>query len=80
MDYRDITSEISFGSVVVCLCCKALCKINHKFCIVIANVVLLQVMFGVTHACAVDGFSGMIVAFVTMPVKNNLEIYAHLFK
>ena len=24
-----------------------------------------------------DGFSGKIVGFVTMPVKNNIEIYAH---
>ena len=42
--------------------------------------IILQVMFGVTHVCAVDGYSGMIVAFATMPVKNNLEIYANLFK
>ena len=35
------------------------------------------VMYGVTHICAVDGFSGKIVGFVTMPVKNNIEIYAH---
>ena len=42
--------------------------------------ITLQVIYGVTHVCAVDGYSGMIVAFATMPVKNNLEIYAHLFK
>jgi len=28
----------------------------------------------------VDGFSGMIVGFVTMPVKNDVEIYSNLFK
>ena len=38
------------------------------------------VMFGVTHICAVDGYSGKIVEFVTMPVKNNVEIYAHFFR
>jgi len=38
------------------------------------------VMFGVTHICAVDGYSGKIVGFITMPVKNNVEIYMHLFR
>ena len=38
------------------------------------------VMYGVTHVCARDGFSGKIVAFISMPVKNNLEIYNHLFR
>ncbi len=38
------------------------------------------VMFGVTHICAVDGYSGKIVGFITMPVKNNVEIYTHLFR
>ena len=38
------------------------------------------VMYGVTHICAVDGFSGKIVGFVTMPVKNNIEIYTHFFR
>ena len=38
------------------------------------------VMFGVTHICALDGYSGKIVEFVTMPVKNNVEIYAHFFR
>ena len=32
-------------------------------------------MFGVTHVTARDGYSGMIVAFSTMPVENNLIIY-----
>ena len=38
------------------------------------------VMYGVTHICAVDGFSGKIVGFVTMQVKDNIEIYTHLFR
>ena len=38
------------------------------------------VMFGVTHIGAIDGFSSKIVGFVSMPVKNNAEIYANLFR
>ena len=38
------------------------------------------VMYGVTHVCARDGYSGKVVGFITMPVKNNIEIYAHLFR
>lgn len=38
------------------------------------------IMYGVTHICAVDGFSGKIVQFITMPIKNNLEIYEHLLR
>ena len=34
-----------------------------------------NVMLGVTHICAIDGFSRKIVAFSTMPVKNNCMIY-----
>ena len=30
------------------------------------------VMYGVTHVVARDGYSGMIVGFTTMPIKNNL--------
>lgn len=37
------------------------------------------VMFGVTHICAVDGYSGKIVAFSTMPVKNNIVIYKSVY-
>ena len=37
------------------------------------------VMFGMTHVCAVDGYSGMVVAFATMPVKNNVIIYEALY-
>ena len=33
------------------------------------------VMYGVTHVCARDGYSGKVVA-----IKNNLEIYTHLFR
>ena len=38
------------------------------------------VMYGVTHVCARDGYSGKVVGFVTMRVKNNIEIYSHLFR
>ena len=38
------------------------------------------VMYGVTHVCAVDGYSKKIVSFITMPVKNNVEIYTHLYR
>jgi len=38
------------------------------------------VMFGITHVCAIDGYSGMIVGFITTPVKNNVEIYTHLYR
>lgn len=38
------------------------------------------VMYGVTHVCAVDGYSGKIVGFISMPVKNNVEIYRHLYR
>ena len=37
-------------------------------------------MFGVTHVCAVDGHSGKIVSFVTMPVKNNAIIYEQMYR
>lgn len=37
-------------------------------------------MYGVTHVCARDGFSGKVVGFVSMPVKNNVEIYTHLYR
>ncbi len=38
------------------------------------------VMFGVTHICAIDGYSSKIVAFITSPIKNCVEIYSHLYK
>ena len=37
------------------------------------------VMFGVTHVCAVDGHSGKIVSFSTMPIKNNITIYESIY-
>ena len=37
-------------------------------------------MYRVTHVTAVDGYSGMILGFVTMPIKNNIEIYENLYK
>jgi len=37
-------------------------------------------MFGVTHVCAIDGYSRMIVGFSTMSVKNNVEIYRNLYR
>ena len=38
------------------------------------------VMYGVTHIAAIDGFSGKIVGFISMPIKNNIEIYTHLYR
>ena len=38
------------------------------------------VLFGVTHVCAVDGHSRMIVGFHTMSIKNNVEIYRGLYR
>ncbi len=38
------------------------------------------IMYGVTHVCAIDGFSGKIVGFVSMAVKNNPIIYEKLYK
>ena len=38
------------------------------------------VMYGVTHIAAVDGYSGMIVGFISMPIKNNVDIYEHLYQ
>lgn len=38
------------------------------------------VMYGVTHVAAVDGYSGMIVGFVTMPLKNPILIYDQLYR
>ena len=38
------------------------------------------VMYGVTHIGAVDGFSGKIVGFISMPIRNIVEIYAHLYR
>ena len=38
------------------------------------------VMFGTTHVIAVDGFSGMIVCHLTLPIKNNKLIYEHIYR
>ena len=38
------------------------------------------VMYGVTHIVARDGYSGKIVSFMTLPVKNNVAIYEEVFK
>ena len=37
------------------------------------------VIFGVTHVCGIDGYSGKIVGFISMPIKNCVEIYDHFF-
>lgn len=36
--------------------------------------------FGVTHVIARDGFSGKIVAYMTLPIKNNVAIYDGIFR
>ena len=38
------------------------------------------VMYGVTHVCAIDGYSGKIVGFVSMAVKSNGIIYEKLYR
>ena len=38
------------------------------------------VMYGATHVIARDGYSGMVVAIATMPIKNNLTIYEDIFR
>lgn len=38
------------------------------------------VLYGVTHVCAVDGFSGKIVGFVSMAIKSNEIIYDKLYR
>ena len=37
-------------------------------------------MYGVTYICACDGYSGKIIGFASMPIKNNLEIYEHVIR
>ena len=37
------------------------------------------VVYGVTHVCAIDGNSGKIVAFTTMPIKTNIVIYESVY-
>lgn len=36
-------------------------------------------MYGVTHVCGVDGHSRMIVGFLMMSIKNNVEMYDGLY-
>ena len=38
------------------------------------------VMFGVVHILAIDGYSGKIVSLVSMPRKNCVLIYDHMFR
>ena len=35
------------------------------------------ILFGITHIAAIDGYSSKIVGFITMPIKNPIEIYSH---
>lgn len=37
-------------------------------------------MYGVTHVCAIDGYSRYIPAYSCMPVKNNVMIYHDIFR
>ena len=38
------------------------------------------VMYGQTHVCASDGYSGKLVSFASMPIKNNSVIYDHIYR
>ena len=38
------------------------------------------VMYGTKHVIARYGYSGMVVAIATMPIKNNLTIYEDIFR
>ena len=38
------------------------------------------ITFGVTRVVARDGYSGMTVGYVTLPVKNNIAIYEAVFR
>jgi hypothetical protein len=39
-----------------------------------------MVEYGVCHVIAVDGYSGKITAFHTMPIKNNILIYDNIYR
>jgi len=39
-----------------------------------------MILYGVTHVCALDGFSGKIVGFISMLVKSNTVIYEKLYR
>jgi hypothetical protein len=38
------------------------------------------VMFGVTHVVGIEGYSSKIVAYDSMPKKNNLKIYENVYR
>ena len=38
------------------------------------------IAFGATHVVARDGYSGMIVGYMSLPVKNNVAIYEEVFR
>ena len=38
------------------------------------------VLFGATHVCAVDGFTGKIVGLISMSIKNCKFIYENLYR
>lgn len=38
------------------------------------------VMYGLTHVYASDGYSGKLVSFASMPIKNNSVIYYHIYR
>ena len=38
------------------------------------------VEYGVTHVIARDGFSGKVVSYLTLPIKNNLAIYEQVYR
>ena len=38
------------------------------------------VLFGVTHVCAVDGYSGRIVGYATMAIKNCMIVYEQVYR
>ncbi len=35
------------------------------------------VQFGVTCVCGIDGYSGKIIGFITMPIKDCVTIYEY---
>ena len=36
--------------------------------------------YGVTHVIARDGFSGKVISYLTLPIKNNLAIYEQVYR
>ncbi|MCG8626547.1 MAG: hypothetical protein MJE68_31675, partial [Proteobacteria bacterium] len=41
---------------------------------------LTTATYGVTHVLARDGYSGKIVSYLSLPVKNNVAIYDQVFR